>query len=79
MLEEVCLSNDSNTPYKLTSVTAIKLFFSINISIYSPLNNIQIRGDFTDDQVAYEIATCFQHNCILTHLTVYTIEVNDEA
>ena len=78
MLEKVCLSGD-NMPYKLTSVTAIKLFSSINISKYSRLKSVQISGDFTNDQVAYEIATCFKHNCIITFLEVRTINVGDEA
>ena len=94
MLEEVCLSKSDgygctdlnsiridvvNHKYVLTSVTAIKLFSSINIITYSRLKCIDITEEFTDDQVAYEIATCFQHNCILTHLRMNTIKVSDEA
>ena len=79
-LEEVCLSGaHMSKSYKLTSVTAIKLFSSINISEYSRLTSVFIIGDFTDNQVAYEIATCLQHNCILTYLHVSTINVSDEA
>ena len=78
MLEEVSLSGNEWSN-KLTSVTAIKLFSSINTNECSRLKNVYIAGDFTDDQVAYEIATCFKHNCILTHLTMFDIEVSDEA
>ena len=78
MLEEVSLSFYYGS-YILTSVTAIKLFSCINISKHSRLKSVDIRGDFTDDQVAYEIAICFQHNCILTHLSMSTIKVSDEA
>ena len=62
-----------------TSLTAIKLFSSINNSRHSRLINVCIRGVFTDDQVAYEIATCFQQNCIFTTLIMYSIDVSDEA
>ena len=80
MLEKVCLFGaDILSKYQLTSLTAIKLFSSININKCSKLKYVDIRGDFTDDQVAYEIANCFQHNCILTHLDVSIIKVSDEA
>ena len=79
MLEEVWLSGVTSESCEVTSVTAITLFSSINISKYSRLKSVDIRGYFTDDQVAYEIATCFQYNCILTHLTMSTIKVSDEA
>ena len=66
MLEEVCLSGD-NAYSELVSVTV------------TGLKSIDIHGDFTDDQVAYEIATCFKQNCILTHLTISKIKVSTEA
>ena len=78
MLEKVVLSGD-HISYILSSLTAIELISSINISDGSKLKSVDIRGDFTNDQVANEIATCFQHNCILTQLTIHTIIVSNEA
>ena len=78
MLEKVSLSGYYGS-HKLTSITAIELFSNINTSEYSRLKTVHIVGDFTDDQVAYEIATCFQCNCILTDLYVSCINVSNEA
>ena len=75
LLEKLYLCTHDVT---LPSTTVTKLFSSINKS--SRLTNLCIRGgDFADDKVAYEIAKCFKHNCVLTHVELYSVKPSDEA
>ena len=65
--------------HDVTSTAVLKLFSGISSCKYSRLTLFIREGNFTDDKVAYEIATYFQQNDVILRAELYSFRVSDEA